>query len=49
MSKLKIPNETLHEWLTSKYIVYQKTSDLLLGYIADNWQKEKVQVGEYLV
>ena len=49
MSKLCIPNELLYEWLTSQYQVYQRTSDLLLQYIADNWTKDRIQVGEYLV
>jgi hypothetical protein len=49
MSKLKIPNETLYSWLTEKYQIYQKCSDLLLAYIAENWQNEPEQVGDYLV
>ncbi len=49
MSKLKIPNEVLSRWLTTKNDVYQKNSDLLLQYIADNWSRDKVHVGEYLV
>ena len=49
MSKLKIPNEVLSRWLTSKNDVYQKNSDLLLQYIAENWSRDKVHVGEYLV
>jgi len=49
MSKLKIPNEILSRWLTVKNDVYQKNSDLLLQYIADNWSRDKIHVGEYLV
>ena len=49
LSKLEIPNQTLCEWLTVKYEVYQKTSDLLLSYIADNWLNEKLHLGEYLI
>lgn len=49
LSKLEIPNQVLCDWLTIKYEVYQKTNDLLLSYIADNWSHEKLQVGEYLV
>lgn len=49
MSKLKIPNETLYSWLTDKNQIYQKSSDLLLTYIAENWQTEPEQVGEYIV
>jgi hypothetical protein len=40
MSKLKIPNEVLFQWLTEKYQIYQKASDLLLQYIAENWASE---------
>lgn len=47
MSKLKIPNEILFKWLLNK--VYHKNSDLLLQYISDNWARENVYVGEYLV
>ena len=49
LTKLEIPNQVLCEWLTVKYEVYQKTNDLLLSYIADNWSHEKLQVGEYLI
>lgn len=49
LTKLEIPNQTLCNWITLKYEVYQKTSDLLLQYIADNWNHEKLQVGEYLI
>jgi hypothetical protein len=49
MSQLRIPNETLFNWLTSKSFVYQKTSDLLLKFISDNWVKDKVHLGEYLI
>lgn len=49
LTKLEIPNQVLCDWLTVKYEVYQKTNDLLLSYIADNWSHEKLQVGEYLV
>lgn len=49
MSKLKIPNETLFEWLNCKDLIYQRTSDMLLQYIADNWTRDKVNIGEYLI
>jgi hypothetical protein len=49
LTKLEIPNQVLCDWLTVKSEVYQKTNDLLLSYIADNWTHEKLQVGEYLV
>lgn len=49
LSKLEIPNQTLCDWLTVKYEVYQKSNDLLLQYIADNWNHEKLRVGEYLI
>ena len=49
MAQLRIPNETLFNWLTSKSFVFQKTSDLLLSFISDNWMKEKVHLGEYLI
>jgi hypothetical protein len=49
LSKLEIPNQVLCDWLTFKYEVYQKSNDLLLQYIADNWTHEKLQVGEYLI
>ncbi len=42
LSKLEIPNQVLCDWLTIKYEVYQKTNDLLLSYIADNWSHEKL-------
>jgi len=31
-----------------KFEVYQKTNDLLLQYVADNWNHPKLKVGEYL-
>lgn len=49
MSKLKIPNEVLFSWLTEKCQIYQKASDFLLAYIAENWVSEPEQVGDYLV
>jgi hypothetical protein len=49
LSKIVIPNQTLSEWLTIKPEIYQKTGDLLLAYIAENWNHERYQVGEYLV
>lgn len=49
MAQLRIPNETLFSWLTGKSSVYQKTNDLLLKYIAENWIKDKVHLGEYLI
>ena len=49
MCKLNVPNQMLYEWLTTKYQVYQKTSDLLLQFIADNWSRDRVQTGEYLI
>lgn len=49
MSTLRIPNETLNIWLQDKSFVYQKTSDLLLVYIKENWTKEKIHLGEYLI
>lgn len=49
LTKLEIPNMVLCNWLTVKYEVYQKTNDLLLQYIADNWNHEKLKVGEYLI
>ncbi|CDW71353.1 dna-dependent protein kinase catalytic subunit [Stylonychia lemnae] len=49
LSKLEIPNETLCEWLTKKHLLYQKSSDLLLSYIAENWNHFKLNVGEYLI
>ena len=49
LSKLVIPNQVLSEWLTTKYQIYQKTNDLLLSYIAENWHNERLQVGEYLI
>ena len=49
MANLKIPNETLNNWLKDKSFVYQKTSDLLLIFISENWTKEKVHLGEYLI
>lgn len=49
MAQLRIPNGTLFNWLTSKSFVYQKTSDLLLTFISDNWIREKVHLGEYLI
>jgi hypothetical protein len=29
--------------------VYHKTSDILLKYIADNWIRDDIQVGNYLI
>ena len=49
MASLRIPNETLNNWLKDKSFVYQKTSDLLLKYISENWTKDKVHLGEYLI
>ena len=49
MASLRIPNETLNTWLKDKSFVYQKTSDLLLKYISENWTKDKVHLGEYLI
>ncbi len=42
MSKLEIPNQVLCDWLTVKYEIYQKSHDLIMQYIADNWQHEKL-------
>ena len=49
MCKLRIKNEELVQWLTEKPLIYQRTSDLLLAYIAENWSKDPVFVGEYIV
>ena len=49
LTKLEIPNEILCDWLTIKFEVYQKTNDLLLQYVADNWNHDKLKVGEYLI
>ena len=49
MCKLRVKNEELVLWLTEKNQVYQRASDLLLAYIADNWNKEPVFVGEYII
>jgi hypothetical protein len=49
LSKLKIPNETIAEWLTVKYAVYQKTNDVILTYIEENWNDPKYHVGEYII
>jgi len=49
MSQLQIPNETLSNWLSVKSEIYHKSSDLLLKYIADNWIRDDIQVGSYLV
>jgi hypothetical protein len=48
LTRLEIPNQTLCDWLTVKFEVYQKTNDLLLQYVADNWNHPKLKVGEYL-
>ena len=49
MCKLRIRNEELIGWLTEKTQIYQRTSDLLLAYIADNWSKDPIFVGEYII
>ena len=49
MCKLRVKNEELVQWLTEKSQIYQRASDLLLSYIADNWNKEPVYVGEYII
>lgn len=49
ISKLEIPNQTLCDWLTTKFEVYQKTNDLLLQYVAEYWNHDKLHVGEYLI
>jgi len=45
MSKLRIPNEVVLEWITQKSgaAVYHKCSDLLLQYIADEWSEPQDQ------
>ena len=49
MCKLRLKNEELVQWLTENNTVYQRASDLILAYIADNWSKEPVYVGEYII
>ena len=49
LSKLAIPNAVLAEWLTAKHWVFQRTSDLLLAYITENWEHPELRVAQYLV
>jgi hypothetical protein len=49
MAQLSIPNEILSEWLTTKSVVYHKCNDIILKYIADNWNRTDIRLGDYLV
>jgi len=39
VSKLRISNDVLLEWITKRPAVYHQASDLLLEYIAEHWSK----------
>ena len=37
VSKLRISNQVILEWITKKSVIYHKTSEIILDYIADNF------------
>ena len=39
MSKLKISNRVLLEWITQKTAMYHKCNDILLNYITEKWSE----------
>ena len=39
VSKLRISNDVLLEWITKRPAVYHQASDVLLEYIAEHWSK----------
>ena len=36
-SKLRISNQVILEWITKKSVIYHKTSEIILDYIAENF------------
>ena len=42
ISKLRISNDVLLEWITRRPAVYHQASDILLEYIAEQWSKPQM-------